>query len=891
MSAPKAIRLSDYSAPNYSVDSIELTFELFDDKAEITSLVKYRKRPDAKSGELLLFGEFESLQTLEMDGRTLDESDWARGKGTLTLTPRQQEFELKCRTEIRPHENKTLMGLYRSGTTYCTQCEAEGFRKITFFPDRPDVMTTYHTRIEADQKTCPILLSNGNLMDSGALADGRHFAAWEDPFPKPSYLFALVAGDLARLDDRFRTQSGRDVELRLYVNHGDEDRGDHALQSLKKSMTWDEETYGREYDLDLFMIVAVHDFNFGAMENKGLNIFNSALVLARPETATDGDYQRIEGVVGHEYFHNWSGNRVTCRDWFQLSLKEGFTVFRDQSFSADLNSAEVQRINDVRALRASQFTEDAGPTAHAVRPASYLTIDNFYTSTIYEKGAELIRMMHTMIGAKAFRAGSDLYFKRHDGQAVTTDDFVAAMEEASGFDLEQFKLWYSQAGTPVVRAFGNYDAAAKTFSLTLEQRLKPTPGQDVKEPMHIPVALGLLDAKGKDMEFGVENHDAASKSGDKITAILHLKKAQQTYFLTGVREAPRLSLLRGFSAPVRLEFEESNQDLCLRFARDADGFNRWEAGQRLATKTMLRLVGDHQAGSELEVSADVLDAFGALAADESLDPALVAEALILPGESWVGEQMDEVDVEAVHAARGHLRRALGERHQAAFLALYHRLDQKGPYKKDAAAMGRRMLKNVSLAYVAAGGKTDAFRLADAQFRAASNMTDEISALSILANAAIPGAELPQEVATLRDQALDDFRSKWKDDPLVMNKWLAVEAGADRSDLLARAKDLVADSVFDENNPNKVRALYGSFARNLIHFHDRSGAGYRFLVDRVLETDCKNPQLAAGLLRILKSWRRYDPARRALMQAELERVIGTDGLSKNTFEIASMVLGR
>jgi aminopeptidase N len=881
--APEPVLLADYTVPSHLVESIELDFDLREEAARIESRARYRRNPAAPDAvdRLSLDGVFEELEEIALSGEVLDLAALPRTRTgvEIPLPEGLETFDLRVRTKTDPKANQSLMGLYRSGSTYCTQCEAEGFRKITFFPDRPDVMTRYRTRIEADRAAFPILLSNGNRIESGDLEEGRHFAVWEDPFPKPSYLFAMVAGDLGLIEDRFETQSGREVKLEVYVDRGDEDRAGHAMASLKRSMAWDERVYGREYDLDLFMIVAVHDFNFGAMENKGLNIFNSALVLARPDTATDSDYQRIEGVVAHEYFHNWSGNRVTCRDWFQLSLKEGFTVFRDQCYSADQGSADVQRVGDVRYLRAAQFAEDASPMAHPVRPESYLTIDNFYTVTIYEKGAELIRMIYRILGPEAFRAGSDLYFERHDGQAVTTDDFVAAMEDASGEDLGQFRRWYEQAGTPVVTAQGNWEIGKRRYSLTLKQRTPATPGQSDKKPLHIPIAIALLDRKGQEMPLHLAGDAADARAENE--RILHLREAEETFVFENLREAPRPSLLRGFSAPVKLEVDLDDEDLAFLFAHDKDGFNRWEAGQRLALRTLLRLVEEWGGDEEPAAPELLIDAMGAVLSDEDLDPALAAEALVLPTESWIGDQMEVVEPQAIHAARCFLRAEIARAHLPRLVELHAELaeDPNEEIRFDAEAMGRRALRNVILGYLVALDTPEFSELAYGRFRSARTMTDEIAALALLAD----GHSIH------RPRALSAFAERWQKDQLVMNKWLVVQAMASRDSVLDEVRALSEGPHFDGRNPNKVRSLYGAFARNLSQFHAPGGKAYAFLADRIIEIDGGNPQLAAGLAGLLKDWRRFGLERGAAMRAQLERIRDREGLSRNTFEIVSKSL--
>jgi len=718
-------------------------------------------------------------------------------------------------------------------------------------------------------------LSNGNEVARGTLPGGRHFAEWHDPFPKPSYLFALVAGDLAQAEDHFVTSSGRRVKLGIYVTHGNEDKVSFAMGALKRSMKWDEDAFGREYDLDVFNIVAVSAFNFGAMENKGLNIFNDKLILALPDTATDMDYDLIEAVVGHEYFHNWSGNRVTCRDWFQLSLKEGFTVFRDQSFSADMRSAAVERIGDVRALRMRQFQEDGGPLAHPVRPDSYLTIDNFYTATVYEKGAELVRMVRTILGAEKFRKGSDLYFARHDGTAATCDDFIKAMEDASGADLSQFKLWYSQAGTPQVTAHGKYDAGSKTYELTLEQNLAPTPGQKDKKPMHIPVAVGLVGRNsGHDLQVDIDGHKAA-------TQILNLREAKQTFKLKGVSEPVVPSIGRGFSAPAKFVSDLTAEDRAFLMAKDSDSFNRWESGQKFATDLLVRMTSDARAGKTPKVDQLFVESFGELLRDARKDPAFTAMATQLPTEMELAQTIDEADPDAIHAARETLRKALATAHKGALRDTYQSLKSNEPYSPDAVSAGRRSLRNMCLRYLTAEDTTDTRALAFEHFRGADNMTDKVGGLAPLVDM---GGDEGQT-------ALDQFYEHWKANPLVIDKWMSLQAMSCRPDALARIQSLTKHPAFNIENPNRVRALIGAFVMaNQLRFHAADGTGYRFLGDHVLKLDGLNPQVAARLCGAFETWRRFDSRRQQLIREQLTRINKTKGLSRNVLEITEKTLG-
>ncbi len=871
--APKAILLKDYAAPPYLIDTADLHFDLFDDHARVTSRLALT-RNGAAAGPLVLHGEQLELLSIKLDDQTLPAGQYRITDETLAIADVPASFTLEIVTRIRPQDNKALEGLYKSGDHFCTQCEAEGFRKITYFLDRPDVMAKYTTTVVADRKYTQ-LLSNGNLVDQGELEGGRHWAKWVDPFRKPSYLFALVAGDLAAVEDTFVTCSGRSVALRIYVEHHNLDKTAHAMQSLKHAMRWDEETFGLEYDLDIYMIVAVDDFNMGAMENKGLNLFNSKYVLARPETATDADFDGIESVIGHEYFHNWTGNRVTCRDWFQLSLKEGLTVFRDQEFSADMSSRAVKRINDVRSLRTVQFPEDGGPMAHAVRPDSYIEIGNFYTSTIYNKGAEVIRMMHTLLGTDGFRKGMDLYFERHDGQAVTTDDFVGAMEDANRRDLTQFRRWYTQAGTPEISATGHYDPAARIYTLTLRQTCPPTPGQQHKEPFHLPVAMGLLDAQGTDLPLQLDGESAAAGT----TRVLELREAEQDFRFINVAQPPLPSLLRGFSAPVKLHSDTTREQLAFQLAHDSDAFNRWEAGQRLAGEIILELVATYRSGKEMRLDDSFVQAL-TKALESDLDPALVAQLLSLPSELYLAEAMSVVDVDGIHLAREFVRRTLAERLRDAFETVYHANSTSGAYRFDSVHVARRSLKNLALGYLMTLNDAVSRKLCLAQFESADNMTDSIAALTALANTDC--AE--------RAPALAAFYAKWQHDPLVLDKWFGLQATSRLPETLAEVRALTAHPAFEITNPNKVYSLIGAFARgNPVRFHDASGEGYQFLADKVLQIDAFNPSVAARMLSALSRWRKYDAKRQALMQAQLQRILAQPGLSRDAYEIASKSL--
>ncbi|WP_245795456.1 aminopeptidase N [Thioalkalivibrio denitrificans] len=825
---------------------------------------------------LVLYGQDLALLAIAVDGRALPRGAWRQEGEQLWIEGLPSPCELTVETEIRPSENTALEGLYVSGGNFCTQCEAEGFRRITWFPDRPDVMAQYTVRMEADKAAFPVLLSNGNLTEKGDLPEGRHYAVWHDPFPKPSYLFALVAGDLACQEDRFVTRSGREVALRIYVQHHNLDKCGHAMRSLKKAMRWDEDTFGREYDLDVYMIVAVDDFNMGAMENKGLNIFNSKYVLARPDTATDEDFVAIESVIAHEYFHNWSGNRVTCRDWFQLSLKEGLTVYRDQEFTADQSLRTVKRIDDVQRLRSLQFPEDAGPMAHPVRPQSYMEINNFYTMTVYEKGAEVVRMIRTLLGREGFRRGLDLYFERHDGQAVTTDDFVSAMEDASARDLTQFRRWYDQAGTPVLDVSGEYDAEGRRCRLTVRQSCPSTPGQKEKLPLHIPLAVALLDSRGREIPLRLEGEKAAS-GGSRV---LELTAPDHVFVFEDVYEAPVPSLLRDFSAPVTLRYPYTDEELAFLMASDTDEFNRWEAGQQYAVRVLLRLVADVQANRPLVMDEGFIAAAGRVLENRDLDPALVAEALGLPGESYLADQMKVVDVDAIHAARQFARQSLGRALGAQWQALYERHGRTDASSLDATVMGSRRLANLALAYLVMGDPATGRALAHRQFLGARNMTETMGALRALMDCACEELE----------SALAAFESRWRDEPLVLDKWFSLQAASSVPGALERVRRLMSHPGFNIRNPNRVRALIGAFvAANPVHFHAADGSGYEFLAEQVLTLDPMNPQVAARLVKALSRWRRFDRTRQAAMRSSLERIVAIEGLSRDVYEIASRSL--
>ncbi|HEY3800846.1 MAG TPA: aminopeptidase N [Caulobacteraceae bacterium] len=857
---PQPIRLSDYTPPDYLVDEVHLDFDLAPGRTRVKA-----KLAVTRNGEhdrpLKFNGERLKLISVAIDGCALKAAEYEVDEEFLAIPGARAAFSLETEVETDPDGNRALEGLYTSAGRFCTQCEAEGFRKITYYPDRPDVLARFTVRIEAEN-TYPRLLSNGNLVEAGELPGGRHFAVWNDPFPKPCYLFALVAGELDVLEDSFVTMSDRRVELAIYVDPGMAPRAAYAMDSLKRAMKWDEEAFGREYDLDLFMIVAVRDFNFGAMENKGLNIFNSSLLLADPATATDVDYERIEGVVAHEYFHNWTGDRITCRDWFQLCLKEGLTVFRDQSFSADMRGHAVQRIKEVKQLRARQFSEDAGPLAHPVRPSSYIKIDNFYTATIYEKGAEVIRMLKTMIGAEMFRAGMDLYFERWDGQATTVEEFIKCFAEVSDKDLTPFFAWYEQAGTPTVKVTAAYDAAAKALDLELEQATLPTPGQPDKQALPIPLAIGLLDEDGRPLTD---------------TEVVVLDTPSRRVRIENVPRPPVLSALRGFSAPVNLETEAPEKDAYVLLAADPDLFNRWEAGQKLAQALILR----RASGVTDDVGEErFAEALGRALHDQSSEPAFKALLLALPSEPDLAVASAPADPAAIHEAREALRNRVAVHLGEALREQHARLQDAGEFSPDAESAGRRALRNAAIDLLAADPSARNLERAIAHYEGAGNMTEAIGGLAALM---MIGGEA-------FETALADFHDRWRDEPLVMDKWFALQARDPSEGALGRILGLTVHPMFDARTPNRLRALVANFASfNPAKFHDPSGAGYRFLADQVLIVDAFNPNVAARLIEPLGQWARYKPELGALMRAELERVTKSAGLSKNVFEIASKAL--
>ncbi len=891
MTSPRTIYLKDYCPPAWLIDTVDLQVAIHDAYAEVQATLACRRNPAAVAAALALDGEELVLQELSIDGAPLLPASYTKDAATLTIqtlngAPLPDAFTLTTRVRIEPDRNTQLSGLYRSRDGYFTQCEAQGFRRITYFPDRPDVMARYSVTVEAERARFPHLLSNGNRVAQGEIDATRHWARWEDPFAKPCYLFALVAARLDVLEDRYVTQSGRAVNLAVYVEPGKLDQCGHAMTALKKSMAWDEQRFGLEMDLDHYMIVAVGDFNMGAMENKGLNIFNTKYVLARPDTATDSDYQHIDRVVAHEYFHNWTGNRVTCRDWFQLSLKEGLTVFRDQEFGADIHSRAVTRIQEVRQLRIAQFPEDAGPMAHPIRPASYAEINNFYTATVYEKGAEVVRMIHTLIGPAGFRRGMDLYFQRHDGQAVTCEDFVAAMQDAAGVDLTQFRRWYARAGTPRLQAVGCYDAAQQRYTLTLTQSLAATAyEQRLQEaglaidagPLHIPVALGLVLPDGSD-------------ALPDTTRVLSLTQATQSFVFENIPAAPVTSLLRDFSAPVHLDFAQSDAELAHLMAHDSDACNRWEAGQRLATRVLLAGIAANGEGTAWIPEAFCTAVARVLADGVAQDAALAAEALMLPAEQVLAEEMagngQTIDPEAIHRARIALRRHLAACLRAPLEAAWQALQPDEPYAPDGRQVGRRALRNLVLGYLAESEapylNTSVLPRLLAQFNAAANMTDVFAALSTLANL---------DVAE-RATALASFHTRWQDEALVVDKWLQVQATARLPDTVLRVRELMAHPAFDIRNPNKVYALVRAFcSANPPHFHAADGSGYRLAADVILELQALNPQVASRIARAFDRWRQYDAQRQSHARAALERIQACPGLARDVAEVVGNALGK
>ena len=871
---PQTIYLKDYQVSPFLVDTTDLLFDLGDEQTRVTTKMAVRRNPDSsdKTGALELNSKGDvQLQWIAVDGQRLDSSAYSLSDNLLSLPDLPDSCVVSTEVLIQPQLNTSMMGLYRSRTMYCTQCEAEGFRRITYFPDRPDIMSVFTVKIVADKARYPVLLSNGNAIERADLDAGRHTVTWHDPFKKPSHLFALVAGTLSVVEDSFTTMSGREIPLQIFVEEKDLDKCDHAMLSLKNSMGWDEEVYGREYDLDIFMIVAVDDFNMGAMENKGLNIFNTSAVLANPKTTTDASFLRVEGIVAHEYFHNWSGNRVNLRDWFQLSLKEGFTVFRDCQFSADMNSPTVKRIEDVSYLRTHQFAEDGGPMAHQVQPDSYMEINNFYTLTVYEKGAEIVRMYHSLLGAETYRKATDLYFDRHDGQAVTIEEFVSAMEDASGRDLTQFRRWYKQAGTPVVRVRSEYDAAANTYTLDFQQSCPATPGQSEKLPLVIPVKLGLVGADGVDMQLN---------AAGQTETVFEITEASQQLVIENIKQEPVPSLLRGFSAPVKLDYDYSPEQLAHLMANDSDGFNRWDACQTLCLAVLTQLIDDSKHDRPMIVDGELVEAFKALLTDTSLDPAMVALMLQLPSESLLHEEAETIYVDAIHDARLFMRTALAGCLMDELQVVYQQNITDQAYKPNVEQMGSRSLKNAALGYLMLVGT--GIELAWAQFQNADNMTDQAAALSALVNC--------PEASDYASQALNLFEQKFRDEALVMNLWLQIQATNTQANGLQRVIELMDHKAFTMTNPNKIRSLIGAFASaNHVNFHSQDGSGYRFLTEQILALNTVNPQVAARLVTPLTKWKKFPEPNRQLMQNALQDIAKEPNLVKDLQEIVSKSL--
>ncbi|MGA8359882.1 MAG: aminopeptidase N [Xanthobacteraceae bacterium] len=873
---PRPVRLQDYRPPDWLIETVDLDVSLHPTATTVRARLRIKPNAAGTPAPLVLDGEELKLHSLALDGKPLPPENFVATPDRLTIAQvPNRPFELTIETVVDPTGNTQLMGLYRAGATYCTQCEAEGFRRITYFLDRPDVMAVYTTRVEADKKEAPILLSNGNLIAHGDVAGtARHFAVWHDPFPKPSYLFALVGGNLGCVEDSFTTMSGRKVKLAIHVEPGKEARCAYAMDSLKRAMRWDETAFGREYDLDIFMIVAVSAFNMGAMENKGLNVFNDKYVLASPASATDADYAGIEAVIAHEYFHNWTGDRITCRDWFQLCLKEGLTVFRDQEFTADQRSRAVERISDVRGLRAHQFVEDAGPLAHPVRPEVYREINNFYTSTVYEKGAEVVRMIRTLLGPATFRKGMDLYFTRHDGEAATVEQFVQCFADASRHDMTQFMRWYSQAGTPDIKVAPHYDAQAKTYRLDITQTVPPTPGQPKKEPMVIPLMLGFVGDNGVDLQL-VANGQALDRG------VIEVTQPTQSFLFTEISERPVPSLNRGFSAPIKLTLPVEPDDLRFLAAHDSDPFNRWQAVQTLAMILLKANVTSLRGGGPAREDDGLMAALGAILNDAKLEPAYIALTLSPPSEADIARELGgDVDPDAVFAARRKLRAAIGARHGAPLAETYQRMITPGPYRPDAQSAGRRALKNICLDFLAMTETDQAIMRALAQYQNADNMTDRMAALETLAL-----HDRPERAA-----ALEDFYKRYADDPLIIDKWLALQAAIPEPATLDRVRALTKHPAFSITNPNRIRALIGSFAQaNHTQFNRSDGAGYAFVADFVLALDPKNPQVAARLMGAFRSWRALEAQRRGKAEAALRRVAAAQALSPDLHDIVARTL--
>lgn len=868
------IYLKDYLPPAFLIDQVQLYIELNESSTQVKSILKLRRNPARieLNLPLELNGEELELNSISVDGKALAKEAYRLEPGLLILPEPPDEFMLETEVSIDPKNNASLTGLYQSNGNYCTQCEAQGFRRITYFLDRPDVMSHYTVAISADKKRYPVLLSNGNLVEEKDLANNRHWVLWEDPSLKPSYLFALVAGNFEFLQDHFITQSNRSILLRLYVEKGNLPLAGFALESLKRAMRWDEERYGREYDLDQYMVVAVSDFNMGAMENKGLNIFNTKYVLADSKTATDVDYMGIESVIGHEYFHNWTGNRITCRDWFQITLKEGLTVFRDQNFSSDRGSPLLNRINAVNTIRNSQFPQDAGPLSHPIRPDHYIEVNNFYTVTVYNKGAEVIRMIETFLGKDNFRKGLDLYFQRHDGQAVTTEEFVKAMEDASSKDLTQFRRWYSQSGTPIVDLSSEYDETQKTYTLRVKQHCPPTADQKEKQAFHIPLSMALLNKAGEEIPLQLKSEQEASQGA----RVLDIKEFEQTFCFVNVNEAVTPSLLRHFSAPVILNYPYTLSELLWLTEHDTDDFNRWDAIQRASTQLLLLLIAEHQQAKTLSLDPAWIQLFSTLLSKTEVDGILLEKLLILPSENYLAQQMKVSDTDSIHFAREWLKKELATKLEKEFLAHYQRLNQPKPYEFNVQAVGDRSLKNLCLYYLLIANKDQHQDLALNQFHQSNNMTESLGAL----------LALNDHDTAARERLLIEFYGTWQGEALVVDKWLALQASSNLENALSRVKQLLMHPAFDLKNPNKVRSLIGAFSSNQAHFHARSGEGYEFLSDQVIQIDHFNPQLAARIVEPLLRWQHLDKDRQQLVCKQLERILAVKNLSKNVYELVS-----
>ena len=870
--------LKDYKKPDFKINSVHLVFELDEENTQVVSTLEITADYDTAAGKrpLVLDGDELTLKFVKMDGRELAADEYAADETSLTVFDPPEKFRLEIGTEIHPKANTKLEGLYVSSGMFCTQNEPEGFRRITYYPDHPDVMSIFTTTLIADKNKYPVMLSNGNPVKEEQLADGRTAVTWFDPFAKPSYLFCIVAGDLASIHDTFTTKSGRQVALGIYVEHGEEGKLDFAMGALKRAMKWDEDVYGLEYDLDLFNIVAVSDFNMGAMENKGLNVFNSSCVLVAPKSGTDIDYEHVEGVIAHEYFHNWSGDRVTARDWFNLSLKEGLTVYRDQEFSRDMRSRTLNRIGDVFTLRTFQFPEDAGPLAHPVRPESYVEINNYYTATVYDKGAEVIRMYEKLLGYETFMKGNALYFERHDGQAVTIDDYAKCMEDVSGKDLTQFKRWYSQAGTPSVFAKGGYDEKNQTYTLKLRQETKPTPGQETKLPFVIPLGIGLIGRDGRDMPLQL----AGEKEPQGTSRILVLDQDEAVFTFVNVSEKPVLSANRDFTAPVHFIMDYSDEERVHQSKYDSDLFNRWDASQQYGVKQILKIIDDIQNGREPSIEEDYYAVWSEYLKDKTLDKAFVARAITLPQENYLADKMDIVDVDAIHKARNLVKKAFAGRFEAELKEVYaenHDIDK--PYRPEPADAGERSLKNMALSFLADLEKEEIDKMVDAQYFGANNMTDKLAAMNIASNSKNPR----------REEIMEDLYQQYKNDKGVINKWLFACACADRPNAVEVVRGLLKHPAFVITNPNNVRALMGGFAYNQPEFHKKDGSGYDFAVEMAYKMDDINPLMAAHMVKPLVRWKRFDEQRQKLMKAALEKVLAKPGLSKNVYELVSKSL--